>query len=142
MNDDVFTFTSTEELLEQAEEDGACLEALEWCKGKTLDEIFRHAPFGWRLWALACGYIQFAKNCPWEKLNGWDWGSLLRLQPRFARYCDWEKLNAYDWYDILSEQSQLAKYCNLEKLDSRDRRWLLREYPYLAKYMPSELGKE
>ena len=86
MFDNVFTFNTTKELLEQAKEDGACPKALRWCKGKSLDEIFRRVPLDWRLWALKHGYIQFAENCDWKKLDTIELYWLLTYQPQLAKY--------------------------------------------------------
>ena len=106
-----FVFSSKIELLSQAKKDNACEEGLEWAKGKdSLETIIKEISLWYRIWCLEKGYSQFIDDCPWERLNGFNWSYILSSQPQFSDRCHWEKLNEYDWIYLLSFQPQLKKF--------------------------------
>ena len=104
-------FTTKEELILQAQKDGACEEGIKFATScKSLYEIFETIDKYMRLWCLRKGYEQFADHCDFEKLDGDAWSRLLRYQPQFADHCDWLKLDSLDWSTLLSRQPQFASY--------------------------------
>lgn len=105
-------FETTDELIEQAEKDGACETGIAWCRDKELQEVLETIPQGYRLWCLERGYGQFAEYCDWSALDGFDWAHLLLFQPQFAERCDWSKLGGYDWSYFLRAQPQFAGHCD------------------------------
>lgn len=162
MTDKTYRFSSLEELLYQATLDRACEDGLEWAESQSFETIFKDISFNDRYWCLCRGYIQFAEDCPWEELDGWDWYLLLSKQPQLSEYCDWNKLNKYNWVSlisasekpqflvrcpleiidgqgwamILAKQPQLAEYCSWEKLSENQWRYLLLRQPQLAIHAP------
>ena len=72
------------------------------------------------------------EGCPWEKLDGSHWASLLGKQPQFAEKCAWEKLDGGNWVDLLVEQPQFADRCPWVKLKSNHWARLLEAQPQFA----------
>jgi len=129
------TFNSLEELHKEWEINDACIEGIEFNHScKTLQEVFEKCPLKLRLWRLSRGYVQFEEHCPWDKLNGVDWASLLSRQPKYAELCQWNKFEGYNWVYLLSHQPQFANICGWEKLDRFDWIVLLLERPQYVEY--------
>ena len=106
-----FVFSLKEELLEQAKKDEACKGGLFWAsEQESLESILEEITLGYRLWCLEKGYSQFIDDCPWGKLDGWDWVKLLSKQPQLSKFCHWKKLDDYDWVTLLSFQPQFETF--------------------------------
>jgi hypothetical protein len=152
-------FNTIEELLSQAEKDGACSEGLVWAKRQTsLEYMFVIIPFNYRYWCLAKGYEQFFEGCDkhfltgnlwsyileeqpqfhvkcdWGLFSGWNWSRLLLKQPQFHVHCFWEKLDGYDWTILLKDHPQFHDKCDWSLLDCWNWSFLLRHQPQLESF--------
>jgi len=135
MNNEGFVFSSKEELLEQAKKDEACVYGLLWAKEKdSLETILKEIPLDYRLWCLRKGYFQFLNDCPWEKLDEYDWSILLSKQPQLLNLCSLENLDGWHWAYILSKHPKYSNMCSWEKLDGGDWRYLLTRQPQFFEF--------
>ena len=79
-----------------------------------------------------------AAACPWHLFNKPDWFMLLHEQPQFADQfadqCDWSRLNGFDWSIILDWHPQFADRCNWNKLNGKVWSKLLQELPQFANH--------
>ena len=126
-------FTTKEELIEQANKDGACDKGIKFAKScKDLQEIFETIDKNMSCWCIIMGYDQFSDYCDWGKLSGLDWRWLLSEQPQYADHCDWSKLSGDDWSWLLRRHPQFADHCDWLKLDLLDWSWLLISQPQFA----------
>jgi hypothetical protein len=131
-----YTFTSKEELLEQALKDNPCSEGYNWACKRTFKTIIKRIPLNYRFWCLCKGYVQFEEDCPWHRFKGDDWTILILNQPHLAERCHWEKLSREDWVNLLVEQPQLSENCPWDKLNHYDWTYLLVEQPQLSENCP------
>jgi hypothetical protein len=128
-------FNTIEELLTQAEKDGACSEGLEWAKRQSsLHEAFNSISYDHVFWCLTKGYHQFAEYCPWDRFEGCDWYWLLRVQPQYHDKCNWSLLSGWNWAYLLRDQPQFHDKCDWNLLDDRDWRYLICYQPQLETY--------
>lgn len=109
------SFSSKEELINQAKEDNACLPGISWAiKQDSLETILKTIPTDYRVWCLRHGYSQFEEDCKWEKIKAWDWNVLLSSCPQYYKYCDIELLDWNSLTYLLPEHIKLfltKKFC-------------------------------
>jgi hypothetical protein len=128
-------FSTKEELIAQAEKDGACPDGLLWAiQQDSLEDILKNIALGCRLWCINQGYDQFSELCDIVKFEGFHWRYLLSKPPQFTELYDLRKLDGEAWCYLLAEQPQLAEYCDWTKLSDHDWYYLLELQPELEKY--------
>lgn len=66
---------------------------------------------------------ELADKCNWAKLDGGNWAMLLGKQPQFADKCDWAMLDGGNWAELLGKQPQFADKCDWEKLGGNKDYW-------------------
>lgn len=69
----------------------------------------------WRRTLL--GAPDAASECPWEKLDSYDWVSLLYRHPQFAEKCDLLSLDSLHLVHLLSKYPQWITQFDLNKMD-------------------------
>ena len=79
-------------------------------------------------WAVFLSSIQsipdfILQQCPWTKLNGGNWASLLANKPELADKCIWTKLDGGNWAELLGKQPQFADKCDWAKFGKNEDFW-------------------
>ena len=89
------------------------------CEHPHLYEYFPKSEYAWwdKIVRIDSDYL---KDCPWDKLDGRELGSILRSHPEYIDKVPLKNLDGRDWSLLLIAHPHLARYCRWGKFKGKD----------------------